>query len=74
MVLAGEKVFLLTNSDNYTMPNMKGWSRTDVFAYSKLINKDIIINGEGYVTLQNIKANKVIGPDDIIEVNLEDKY
>ena len=73
-VLAGEKVFLLTNGSNYVMPDMKGWSRTDVMAYSKLLNKEIIINGEGYVTSQNIKANSVINLDSIIEVNLEDKY
>ena len=73
-VLAGEKVFLLTNGTNYTMPNMKGWSRTDVMAYAKLLNKDIIINGEGYVVSQSINANHSIGVDDIIEVNLEDKY
>ena len=73
-VLAGEKVFLLTNGSNYTMPDMKGWSRTDVMAYSKLLNKEIIINGEGYVISQNIKANSIINLDSIIEVNLEDKY
>ncbi len=73
-VLAGEKVFLLTNGSNYTMPNMKGWSRTDVMAYSKLLGKDIIVNGEGYVTSQNIKTNGSINDDTIIEVTLEDKY
>lgn len=73
-VLAGEKVFLLTNGNNYTMPNMKGWSRTDVMAYSKLLGKDIIVNGEGYVTSQNIKTNGSINDDTIIEVTLEDKY
>ncbi|MBR1376555.1 MAG: penicillin-binding protein [Bacilli bacterium] len=73
-ILVGEKIFLLTNSNNYKMPSMKGWSRTDVLAYFNLIGVKCTINGEGYVVSQSIGSGTTINLDSEIVVELQDKY
>ena len=50
----GNKVFLVTNSTNYMIPNFYKWSRTDVLTYLRLTKIPFKINGIGYLTSQNI--------------------
>ena len=38
IISQNDKVFLLTNGNNYIMPNMKSWSRLDAEIYFSLIN------------------------------------
>lgn len=73
-ILAGEKIFLLTNSTNYKMPNMKGWSRKEVMEFFNLIGMSPQINGDGYVTGQSLKASSTINLDSEITLELNDKY
>ena len=73
-ILAGEKVFLLTNGNKYIMPDMTGWSRSDVVSYFSLINVKYKIEGNGYVTLQSILANKEIDRSSEVVITLSSKY
>ena len=69
-LFAGNNVFLKTNSDTVYMLNLTGLSRSEVNIYSNFINKDIKINGFGYVESQNIEPNTILSDDIEIEVNL----
>lgn len=73
-VIEGEEVFLLTNSNDYKMPNMKGWSRSDVVNYFDLIGAKYRFEGNGYVTNQSLEPNKSINLEEEIIINLESKY
>ena len=65
------KVFLVTDGEVITMPNITGWSRNDVVRLCKLLGIDYKINGTGYVVSQSIpEGSQVSG---IIEVNLENR-
>lgn len=53
-VLSGSKVFIVTNSQDITMPNMIGWSLNDVKTFASLIGLKLQYNGYGYVISQSI--------------------
>lgn len=74
VVLAGEKVFLLTNGSSYTMPDMKGWSRGDVVSYFNLIGAKYNITGDGYVSSTSLASGNIISLDNEISVTLTSKY
>ena len=65
------KVFLVTDGDGATIPNVTGWSRNDVVRLCNLLGIDYKINGTGYVVSQSIpEGSNVSG---ILEVNLENR-
>ena len=68
--MVGDKIYLMTNSLNYTMPNMVGWSMNEVKTYCNLINYKCQLKGNGYVTNQNIAAGTALVSDNIIELEL----
>lgn len=70
----GNKVFLLTTSENHKMIDISGWSRSDVLTYSKLLNIKVDFDGYGYVKTYSIKKDTVIGKDETLNVTLEPKY
>lgn len=57
ILLKSSKLFLLTDGDNYLMPNIKDYSYSDVVTMTKLLNLKLKINGSGYVTKQSISTN-----------------
>ena len=69
-VLQGEKIIVLTNGHNYVMPDITGWSRTDVVSLCKLLNIKYNIEGYGIVTSYSIPAGTTINLDDTLSVNL----
>lgn len=69
-----EKVFLLTNSTNYIMPNMISWSRSDVVNYSSLIGITPLVDGYGYVLKQSIKEGKPLTAKSKLEITLKTKF
>ena len=69
-VLQGEKIIVLTNGHNFIMPDITGWSRTDVVSLCKLLNLKYNIEGYGIVTSFSIPADAVINLDDTLSVNL----
>lgn len=50
----GNKIFLVTNGINYTMPNFMGWSKKDVKTYLDLVGVSYTTEGSGYLTAQSI--------------------
>lgn len=70
-LLSNNKVFLVTNGDNITMPSVIGWSRNDVVRLCKMLNIEYKINGSGYVVSQSISEGKTI--NGMLEVTLENK-
>lgn len=73
-LIKGDKVFLLTNINDYKMINMTGWSRNEVIAFSKITGIEYEINGFGYVTEQNIKVDTLLNSDSTLTVTLKEKY
>ena len=73
-ILAGSKLFLLTNSKNFKMENIIGWSISDVKTYCELIGLKLDVEGYGYVTSQSIGAGEMIDLDNMtLTVTLENK-
>ena len=70
-VVKKDKVFLLTNSSNYKMVNLKGWSKIDVSKYCSLLNIECAYSGYGYVIDQNIAIGTPINNETKLEVKLE---
>ncbi len=73
-VSQNDKVFLLTNGDNYIMPNMKSWSRSDAEIYFSLVNMKTKFNNYGYVVETNIKPGDKLDLKSTVEITLEPKY
>lgn len=70
-VLVGNKVILLTNDSEYKMPDIKGWSSSEVITLCKLLNIDYTITGSGVVTKSSIEPDTVITNNTKIEITLE---
>lgn len=69
-LINGEKLILLTNSSEYKMPNITGWSRYEVIELFELLNIPYTIEGYGYVTNQSIPVNTILTNDMSITVTL----
>ncbi len=61
VVIAGEKVFLLTNDAQYKMPNIIGWSSSEVTTLCKLLNINLKTTGYG-----RVKETSIVEGTDII--------
>ena len=66
-VVAGDKVFLITNETNREIPNIRGWSRADTITLATLLNIEVNFEGYGYVSEYTFVDNK-------LNVILNDKY
>ena len=69
-VIAKDKVFLLTNGSNYTMPDISNWSRYDVIKLCEFIGIEYSFDGYGYVSSQSIKVGTKIDENSKLEVLL----
>lgn len=66
------KVFLLTNSKNVTMPDINGWSESEVINFCNLIGLKYNFNNYGYVKSFNIEVGSQIDIENqTLEVELE---
>lgn len=72
-IIGNDKLFLLTNGTNYTMPNVIGWSRKDVNTLCKLLDISCTFNGYGYVTKQSIPEKTKLENNTQLELIFEDK-
>ena len=52
--LANQMIVLQTDGNKITMPDMRGWSKSDALAWGKLSEIEIQTKGEGFVTSQSI--------------------
>lgn len=72
-LIHGEKIILLTNSKEYKMPSIIGWSRKEAISLLEMLNIPYQIEGYGYVTTQSIDVETAITNDLSITVTLQDK-
>ncbi|HAM31314.1 MAG TPA: hypothetical protein DCP49_07775 [Erysipelotrichaceae bacterium] len=66
-----DRVFLLTNGNTITMPDMTGWTRKDITAFWQLTGIGIQTSGYGKVSAQNIEPGTPIDTNTDIQVTLE---
>ena len=71
LVSSGDRIFLLTDGNQITMPDMTGWTRKDITAFWQLTGISIQTSGYGKVVSQNIEEGQAISKDSNIEVSLE---
>lgn len=71
-MLKNQKVVLMTNGA-MTMPDITGWSKSDVLKLSEITGKKVSITGSGYVTSQSVKTGKILTDEKEIKVTLKDK-
>ena len=69
-VLKGSKVFLKTESQNITMPDVTNWSENEITTFCNFIGLKYTLNASGHVTSTSIPAGSVIDLSTIIEINL----
>ena len=65
-----EKLFLVTNSNNLTLPDLTGYSRSDLEVILKFLKINAVIKGNGYVTSQSIAPYTIVSSDMNLEVVL----
>ena len=70
-VYSNDRVFFMTNSNKLVMPDMSGWTRKDIMAFSQLTGIDVKITGNGKVVKQNISAKDKISKKSDIKLTLE---
>ena len=69
-VIKGSKVFIKTNDDVVTMPNMTGWSENEVIRYCNFVGLSYKLEGYGKVVSQSIKVNTIVDKSMTLEINL----
>ena len=69
-VVTGQKVFLLTDAFQMSMPDMTGWTRKDISGFWKVSGIAVMTDGFGKVLSQNIPPGVplAIEPSTVIEV------
>ena len=70
-ISSSEKVFLITDQTDYVLPDLTGYSRSDLETLFTYLNISYTIKGNGYLKSQSIKSGTKITPDMHIEVVLE---
>ena len=55
-IVSGNKVFFVTNGNNYLLPDLTGWKTSEVATLCKLLNIDYKIDGNGSVITYNYPA------------------
>ena len=71
-VLENGKLFLVTNGTEIKMPDMTGWSLSDVKNYCNLIGLNYEYSGYGYVVSQSLPIDTIIDPNNMmLSVQLE---
>lgn len=70
-VMTNQKVFLLTDYNGFSMPNMIGWTRKDVVGFWDVSGLGMKITGYGTVSNQSVPAGTYVNKGDEIEVTLD---
>lgn len=70
VLLRGEKVFLKTNGESI-IPNMVGWSKSDVLKVTNLLDLKTKIKGSGYLSKQSIPPNSLVKKEEIIKLEFK---
>ena len=73
MLTPDTKVFLITNSNEFTMPDLTGYSRIDLEILFKYLNISYLITGNGYLVSQSIPPGTILTPEMEVELVLKSK-
>ncbi len=71
VVYTNEKVFLLTDKGTILMPNMIGWTRSEVTDFWEITGIPVAMDGSGLVSSQSLPQGTQIDSTIRIEVNME---
>jgi len=66
-----EKVYLVTNGDEITIPDMSNFSKREVSTYCTITNIKCEIIGNGFVYEQSIEENTILKNDETITIKLK---
>ncbi|MFL2028699.1 penicillin-binding protein [Loigolactobacillus zhaoyuanensis] len=69
VILDDQRAMLLTNGA-MTMPDVTGWSKSDILKLAELTGKQITIKGTGYATKQSLAAKGLLNSAKTITVTL----
>ena len=73
-LIKDDKVFFLTNGDKIMMPDITGYSKTDVRTLASILNLGLKMTGNGYAISQSIKKDELLGEEKILEVEFKLPY
>lgn len=59
-LLPGEKVMLLTDGENISMPDTTSWSKADLVMLGELLGVEVKFEGEGYCTAQSLAPYETV--------------
>ena len=71
-VYTGQKVFILTDGNNISLPDFSNWTRKDLINYANMIGIKLSIEGSGTVYDQSASAGTIVTSGDQITVYLRD--
>ncbi|MCL7746366.1 penicillin-binding transpeptidase domain-containing protein [Halalkalibacter alkaliphilus] len=69
-MLEGERLFLRTDSETVSMPDLTGWSNRDVRRFAQVMGLNPTFFGRGYVQTQSIEPGTMIEKGEYIVVEL----
>ncbi len=69
-VIEGTKVFIITNDQEYIMPQVIGWSASEIATYCKLVGLEYKITGYGKVKETSIPAGTPIDLNSLFLITL----
>ena len=73
-LIKDDKVFLLTNGNKITMPDLSGYAIIEVKTLANILNLGLKIKGNGYAINQSIKKDTLLGEEKILEVEFKLPY
>ncbi|WP_288528934.1 penicillin-binding transpeptidase domain-containing protein [uncultured Secundilactobacillus sp.] len=70
LMLTGQRVMLVT-AGPIQMPDVTGWSKSDVLRLGQLLGMKVSFDGSGYVAKQSIAADKTVSDNSHLKVTLK---
>lgn len=73
-LIKDDKIFLLTNGDKIMMPDLVGYSKSEVKTLASILNLGLKTTGNGYVVSQSINKDEVLSEERVLEVEFKLPY
>jgi penicillin-binding protein 2B len=73
-MIAGDKLYLLTNGTNYVLPNIIGWTTNEIKNYCNFANLKCEYDGYGYVYETSLLPGSIIDLKSTLTFKLNNKY
>jgi Cell division protein FtsI/penicillin-binding protein 2 len=71
-LIINDKVFLKTNSTNYTMLDLSKWSMNEAKTFCDLVGISCIFNGYGTIVSQSMAKDSILDKDSVVAFELMD--